>query len=211
MELLSEYYEDILSCYLLGKFNKDFISIEDSIEFARSREVKLNCFKKKQLLERVEVVIGYLKGINPNSILDIGIGHMSFLCPVLNIFPKLNVTTIDTDDIVVDDVKCINIGGTKVSAYKMDAINMSFDDNSFDIVTALEVLEHIKDYRTAIKEICRVARKFVIVTVPSKPDENPWHLHLFTDKILRYEFQKQGLKNIKFEYVLNHIIMIGKK
>jgi len=42
-------------------------------------------------------------------------------------------------------------------------------DNEFDGIFLLEVLEHLEDYRGALKEIFRVSRKHVIVSVPNEP------------------------------------------
>jgi 2-polyprenyl-3-methyl-5-hydroxy-6-metoxy-1,4-benzoquinol methylase len=50
-----------------------------------------------------------------------------------------------------------------------------------DIVTLLEVLEHIPDVEKAVAAV-RMARKYVVVSVPSKEDNNPEHIHLLTKK-----------------------------
>lgn len=42
----------------------------------------------------------------------------------------------------------------------------SFDDNSIDNVICMEVVEHTPDDKFAVSELCRVARKRVIITVP---------------------------------------------
>ena len=44
--------------------------------------------------------------------------------------------------------------------------NLPFDDNSFDTVVCTHVLEHILDYRRAIAELRRVARRRLIIVVP---------------------------------------------
>ncbi|MCP4699045.1 MAG: class I SAM-dependent methyltransferase [Gammaproteobacteria bacterium] len=77
-------------------------------------------------------------------------------------------------------------------------IPLPYGDNEFDIVTAVEVLEHIKDYYGAIREISRVSKGVFIATVPDASaiprcfPENvvPWHLlesthfNFFTEKSL---------------------------
>lgn len=57
-----------------------------------------------------------------------------------------------------------NIKFQKENVYKL-----SFKDNSFDLVTCLEVLEHLDDYEKALLEIKRVAKKYVILSVPHEP------------------------------------------
>ena len=44
---------------------------------------------------------------------------------------------------------------------------LPFEDNSFDIVTALDVIEHLNNPHGALKELIRVARKSVIVSLPN--------------------------------------------
>ena len=50
-----------------------------------------------------------------------------------------------------------------------DCLKLPFDDKSFDVVTLMEILEHINSPNAAIKEACRVCKNkgFVIVTVPN--------------------------------------------
>lgn len=42
-------------------------------------------------------------------------------------------------------------------------------DGAFDSVVMLEVLEHLTDYRKALKELFRVAKENVIISVPNEP------------------------------------------
>jgi hypothetical protein len=44
---------------------------------------------------------------------------------------------------------------------------LPFDDNSANIVTALDVLEHTDDIHHGFSELCRVARNFVVLTLPN--------------------------------------------
>jgi hypothetical protein len=44
-----------------------------------------------------------------------------------------------------------------------------FPDNSFDSVLCLDVLEHLDNIHEAFDELCRVARRYVLVSLP-----NPW-------------------------------------
>ncbi len=59
--------------------------------------------------------------------------------------------------------------GFPVPLSQESAYEMHREDNEFDCVLLLEVLEHLEDYELALKEIFRVAKKTVIVSVPNEP------------------------------------------
>jgi ubiquinone/menaquinone biosynthesis C-methylase UbiE len=46
---------------------------------------------------------------------------------------------------------------------------LPFSDKSFDAVLCSEVLEHLEDTDRAVRELKRVARRYVLVTVPREP------------------------------------------
>lgn len=79
-----------------------------------------------------------------------------------------------------------------------DGYSTGYPDNSFDIVTAVEVLEHVEDYHRFLKEMMRISRRGVYITTPNRrpeftnPDGTPknhWHLREWNfdelDTILR--------------------------
>ena len=52
---------------------------------------------------------------------------------------------------------------------KENVQNLSFKENSFDIVLCQEVLEHVLDPIKAIQELRRVTKKQLIITIPNEP------------------------------------------
>jgi SAM-dependent methyltransferase len=42
-------------------------------------------------------------------------------------------------------------------------------DNEFDLVTAIEVLEHVPDPERTVSDMARVARRHLLVSVPREP------------------------------------------
>ena len=50
-----------------------------------------------------------------------------------------------------------------------DATNLSFGDGEFDMATAIEVLEHVPDPERTVSEMARVAKRWVLVSVPREP------------------------------------------
>jgi SAM-dependent methyltransferase len=50
-----------------------------------------------------------------------------------------------------------------------EATSLSFADNEFDMATAIEVLEHVPDPEATLAEMARVARRYLLVSVPREP------------------------------------------
>jgi SAM-dependent methyltransferase len=51
----------------------------------------------------------------------------------------------------------------------MKAENLPFADGEFDAATAIEVLEHVPDAEHTVAEIARVAKRWLLVSVPREP------------------------------------------
>jgi 2-polyprenyl-3-methyl-5-hydroxy-6-metoxy-1,4-benzoquinol methylase len=222
---VTAYFERIAAAYVRGKIaaslseslmrddlqtlrNTDLDAI---LEAGREAGLRLHRFKRTMGLARVERVLGTLRGIAPESLLDIGSGRGAFLWPLLDALPWLEITACDTLDYRVADIQAVRDGGfSNLNAQLQDATNLTFPDASVDVVTVLEVLEHIPDAARAVAEAVRVARRFVIASVPSQPDDNPEHIHLFSHADLEQMFLSAGVARINFESVLNHTIIVAK-
>lgn len=177
-------------------------------------EMKMHYFKVKEDLPRVKVVLSFLQGIVPagqcNSLLDVGSGRGVFLFPLLRDFPELEVTSLDILPHRVALHECLNVGGiTNLHPRLADICTWNVPDKSFDVVTMLEVMEHIPDTLSVVKKAIRLARNYIIVSVPSKPDDNPEHIHLFTARQLENLFVENGCAKVKFMSVTNHHVMVA--
>lgn len=173
--------------------------------------LRLHKFKRTQGLARVERTLGALRSLGPAEMLDIGSGRGVFLWPLLEALPEVSIAAIDHSEQRASDLQAVHRGGvSRLTASAMDATALEFADDAFDVVTFLEVLEHIPQAGAALTEAVRVARRFVVLTVPSKPDDNPEHIHLFSEPQLREMFIQAGACNVRFDYVLNHLLAIAR-
>jgi 2-polyprenyl-3-methyl-5-hydroxy-6-metoxy-1,4-benzoquinol methylase len=50
-----------------------------------------------------------------------------------------------------------------------EATSLSFADDEFDMSTAIEVLEHVPDPEATVAEMARVAKRWMLVSVPREP------------------------------------------
>jgi len=66
-----------------------------------------------------------------------------------------------------------------------DGQHIPYTEASFDIVTCVDVIEHVPDYTALLLEMMRVSRRAVLVSTPNRRPEytrrngrprNPWHL-----------------------------------
>lgn len=184
--------------------------LDEVIVFGASAGLKLHRFKRTKL-PRVRRVIGALRSIAPADLLDVGSGRGAFLWPLLDAFPGLPVTTIDLLEHRVEMLKAVRRGGIdNLDAQCCDIADTDFETDQFDVVTLLEVLEHIPSPTEALAEAVRLARRFVIISVPSKEDDNPEHLHLLDETKLKEMFAAVGAtKPPKFDYVPGHLIAVA--
>ena len=47
--------------------------------------------------------------------------------------------------------------------------DLPYGDNSFDLVLCTEVLEHLEEPQEALKELVRVSKKYLVISVPNEP------------------------------------------
>ena len=101
---------------------------------------------------------------------------------------------------------CQSRGRTRVT--QGDATRLPFDDGSFDLVCALDLLEHVTDDVAALAEFARVCRPDgrVLITVPAyrllwgRQDEISHHLRRYTSRELVEKTRQAGLAVQKVTY-----------
>jgi 2-polyprenyl-3-methyl-5-hydroxy-6-metoxy-1,4-benzoquinol methylase len=203
------YFVELAAAFVRGRLGE---RLDGEAAIARGLEagLKLHKFKRNAELPRVRKVIGVLRGLQAATLLDVGSGRGTFLWPLVDALPQLEVVSIDRDERRARDLGAVARGGvSRLKAARMDVAHLAFADGAFDGVTLLEVLEHLPSPETAAQEALRVARRFVIASVPTHEDDNPEHIHLFDEKSLAGLFG--GARRITFEHVLNHTICVVHK
>lgn len=100
------------------------------------------------------------------SVLEVGCGHGYSTNRLCKIFGSLKFEASDVDEELVQDAKKKNpnITITIESIYDLNK-----DDQSFDLVVLLEVLEHLSRPELALEELYRVSKKYCIISVPNEP------------------------------------------
>lgn len=189
----------------------DEAALEALVELGGERGLRLHRFKRSMALPRVTRALGVLRALAPADLFDVGSGRGAFLWPLLDAFPWLPVTALDRLEYRVADLQAVRDGGVEtLSAVHGDVAALAFDDGSFDVATVFEVLEHVPDPPRALAEVCRIARRFVVLSVPSKPDNNPEHIHLFSAATLEPLLRAAGAASVTFDYVRGHMLAVAR-
>jgi len=206
------YYTELAAAFVRGKIGEvDDLSDEELLGLGKARGLRLHKFKRQAELPRVRKVIGVLQSIAPPSLLDIGSGRGTFLWPLLNSFPQMLVIAIDHNPTRVADIDAVRRGGrVNLIPLVVDATAISMADECVDVVTALEVMEHLPRPALAAAEAVRIARSFVIASVPSKEDDNLEHIQLFNRESFEALWMRAGARGVNIQYVLNHMIAVIK-
>lgn len=210
---MSNYYEDLAAAYVRGSLPHatQAASHAELMGLGRAAGLKLHRFKRTAELPRVRAVLGVLRGLAPTRLLDIGTGRGVFLWPLLDAFPALEVTAVEPDERRRGHLEAVARGGIdRLTVVAADGGRLPFPDHSFDVVTALEVLEHQDDPAPMAREAVRLAAGFVVASVPSKPDENPEHVRLFTGETLAALLRDAGAAKVQIDHVLNHVIAVAR-
>ena len=142
--------------------------------------------------------------------LDVGSGRGVFLIQFMKEFPWVRVTSLDLLEKRVTFLNELADGGFRqLHAEQKDICGQPYPDSSFDVVTLLEVLEHIPMVEKAVTAAVRMAKQYVVVTVPSKPDNNPEHIHLLTKDRLTRMFGDAGCTRLHFDGVEGHLFLVA--
>lgn len=111
-------------------------------------------------------LIKELRGEGKLKLLDAGCGE-GFISDLLyHEVDNIEITGLEFTEEALEIAKSMNNG---VHFMQGDIYNMPFADKYFDVVLCTEVLEHLENPDAALKEISRVARNAVLLTVPNEP------------------------------------------
>jgi len=119
------------------------------------------------------------------TVLDVGFG-LGYGLTILSIKAR-SVTGIDVDPRCVEYCRGALLGRNPklVSLDHYDGQHIPFENNHFDLVTCVGVLEHVEDYKKFLSELMRVSKNGVFISTPNRRPEhtnkdgtpkNYWHL-----------------------------------
>ena len=121
--------------------------------------------------------------VSGSSVLDVGTCFGFFPLLLKRAHPQLDVAALDLSAPILELARSAASADGDARAVEFvhgDACGMPFAADSFDTVTSLHVLEHLetRPAMQALQEMCRVARRRVIVAVPLEEEPDPAFNHV---------------------------------
>ena len=117
--------------------------------------VKINFFQKYWHSRKWHHLKEFLISVGGNRLLDIGCADGTTTKQIKKILPLTTITGIDLYKKAIDHAKR---KAGKIRFIHGDVHKLPFDDNSFEIVTAIETIEHLDNPNRALTEIYRVLK-----------------------------------------------------
>lgn len=145
-----------------------------------------------------------------SSLADIGCGNGVFVNYLKEHKPELELMAVDRSQTALKYVNTPKMSG--------DVADIPLQDNSFDCVTCLEVVEHlpIGVYEKAFSELARIAKKYIIISVPYMENleerhnqcpscktifNHDLHLRSFGDETMKQLLISHGYECVSIEHL----------
>jgi SAM-dependent methyltransferase len=143
-------------------------------------------------------VVTLIKEHGIRSVIEIGGAEGFFIARLKAMFPGITAVNVEVSANALKHGR--ELFGNN-DALLGDILALPFKDRSFDLVICSEVLEHIEDYRSAIRELERITNKVLLTTTPAchssgaqkrfKPDyamKLDGHIHYYLKEDILNEF-----------------------
>jgi ubiquinone/menaquinone biosynthesis C-methylase UbiE len=120
----------------------------------------------RRLIDRFYATVrSVVEPLNPDSVLDAGCGEGETLARLAGCLPR-HVFGVD---IRPDSLEFARRRLPSLEASLQSVYELEFEDEAFDLVLCLEVLEHLERPERALSELCRVSRSDLVLSVPHEP------------------------------------------
>jgi ubiquinone/menaquinone biosynthesis C-methylase UbiE len=108
-----------------------------------------------------------LRSVSVSSLLEVGCGEGNLSQLIAGWFEEeISICSVDLSGDLFDPGI---VSQPRISFSAQSVYQLAFPRDSFDMVVAAEVLEHLANPKHALSEIRRVARSFVLLSVPREP------------------------------------------
>lgn len=116
-----------------------------------------------RFLRQVERVA---RQVQPCRVLDAGCGEGMVLQRLAQALPDCALSAFDLSGPAVAEARC---RVPRAEIRQASIFEIPWPDHSFDLVVCCEVLEHLMEPQSALRELTRVAARHILLTVPHEP------------------------------------------
>jgi SAM-dependent methyltransferase len=124
-----------------------------------------NPLEQRMMRSFMVALDGMLDGLVPRRVLEIGVGEGHVMARVRERFPGVPLVGLDVPDEALSD----EWRRAGLPCMFGDATTLPFPDDAFDLVLAIEVLEHVPGPDAALAELARVCSGTLVASVPFEP------------------------------------------
>jgi SAM-dependent methyltransferase len=132
--------------------------------------------------------------LNVRTVLDVGCGGGDNLAALASAIPDLELSGVDVSP------QALALASRRVPSARLLELDVQQRrlDESFDLVMAIQVIEHLSDDTTALRNMSSMAKKWVLVTTMRgrmRPSERViGHFRNYSDADLRSKAESAGLE-----------------
>lgn len=187
---------------------------ENEAERLSSYYPNMGPFRMRPMSKRDMWRYSYMKKyVIGDSLLDVGAYRGDFLKLFLN---RIQVYGTEVNEVRVKASNHLIGSDVVLLGFRSGNLDM-FSDKSVDTVTCFEVLEHLNDDVQGLRELVRVARMRVIVTVPynemltttvcihcGEETPNSGHLRSYTLDTFRSYVEQNNMRVLLHQFALGH-------
>jgi SAM-dependent methyltransferase len=139
-----------------------------------------------------------IKTLQFNSILDAGCGAGTLLQDISSHFPHVQLNGAEYAE---SGVRLARKKNPNARIYQLDLEKRALK-RKFDLVTCIDVLEHIREDERAISNLRKMTNKYLLVVVPTGPlfeqeRVNVGHIHGYNRKEINDKLAASGFKIVK--------------
>ncbi|MFA5358409.1 MAG: class I SAM-dependent methyltransferase [Patescibacteria group bacterium] len=180
--------------------------------------------RKKEIENFYQTLLKEINNLQIENIIDIGCGEGFTL-------DRIQKSSINKELVGIDSsLVAVNLGKELFPQLDLRLGNiyqLPFPDKSFDLVVCTEVLEHLENPSQALQEIVRMAKKYIILSVPHEPffslrnilqgkhlkrlGNTPGHINWWTEAKFKKFVEKENITILKTRHPFPFTMVIGIK
>lgn len=140
---------------------------KSSVDTSNFRKHTSSSKLQRALIDRFhEKIASIVRNLEPETLLDCGAGEGFVSEVLLTAMPALQITGFD---VLPESVQLAQLRNPRATFTTGSIYDIEQEDNSFDVAVAFEVMEHLHEADKALKEMARVAKNYVVLSVPHEP------------------------------------------